>query len=277
MTIAVAVKTESALVFAADSKVTTRGVVGLNPDGTPNWVEQTYDNATKVAHDRNKLLMAMVAGHANVGPLAATDFIRRQSIPLVDSTATQDQQIGELVEKMAKLLEDHWSKSPVPKADWPGPTMMLGLASTVDGSPRLWRVTLDHGQADVNEVFSGKRGIWLEGAYAETYTLLYGYHPTILEALAQSVGTDIATVLQKATKLSVLKPIDQLNSVPGMPIQDAVDLAVFLARVQVEMDRFLPDNPACGGPIDVMILQVAPDPGISFLAGKKLHHPGEAR
>jgi hypothetical protein len=277
MTIAVAVKTESALVFAADSKVTTRGVAGLNPDGTPNWVEQTYDNATKVAHDRNRLLMAMVAGHANVGPSAATDFIQRQAIPLVDSPATQDQQIGELVEKMAKLNEEHWSKTPVPKDQWPGPTILLGLPSTADGAgPRLWRVTLEHAQKTTSEALSGQRGIWLEGAFAEVYTLLYGYHPGILDAVAKTVGIDLTAVAQKTTSLGVLRPIDKLSSVPGMPIQDAVDLAVFLAKVQVEMDRFLPDTPACGGPIDVMILQMAPDPGISFLPGKRLHHPGQA-
>jgi len=198
VTIAVAVKTESALVFAADSKVTTSGVAGMNPDGKPHWVEQTYDNAVKVAHDRNRLLMGMVAGHANLGPLPATDFIRRQSIPLMDSPEGQDQQIGELLTKMATMHERYWAKSPADRKDWPGPTLLLALPAHNDAAPR-------------------QRGIWLEGAYFEVYTLLYGHHPAVLTALAQAVGTDVDTVNQKTAALGVLRPIDKLNSVPGMP------------------------------------------------------------
>jgi len=52
------VKTGSGVVFAADGKTTTQGVVGLEQDGSPTWVEQTYDNATKVVADRTGTMMA---------------------------------------------------------------------------------------------------------------------------------------------------------------------------------------------------------------------------
>jgi hypothetical protein len=75
MTIAIAIKTGSAVVFAADSKVTTSGLAGYKEDGAPNWVIQTYDNAYKIVHDGNGRLLAMVAGHVNVGASPATDLI----------------------------------------------------------------------------------------------------------------------------------------------------------------------------------------------------------
>src|SRR5262252_2772286 len=80
LTIAVAIRTGSAVVFAADSKVTTRGVIGLDGKGVPVWVEQTYDNANKVVHDRTARVMAMVAGAANIGRTSATDFISTLSM-----------------------------------------------------------------------------------------------------------------------------------------------------------------------------------------------------
>ncbi len=58
-----------------------------------------------------------------------------------------------------------------------------------------------------------------------------------------------------------------------MPTQDAMDLAVFLCNVQVQMDRILPGEAACGGPIDLMVLQLAPEPAIVPFYGKVLHHP----
>ncbi len=47
MTIAIAIKTGAAVVFGADSKVTTRGLAGYDDKDEPIWREQTYDNAFK--------------------------------------------------------------------------------------------------------------------------------------------------------------------------------------------------------------------------------------
>ena len=102
MTIAVAIRTGSAVVFAADSKVTTSGVVGINEDGSPRWLEQTYDNATKIVHDLNQHVMAMVVGHANLGSGSATDFILTWSCHGVPPLSP-DQDYSELAVK--KLLQ----------------------------------------------------------------------------------------------------------------------------------------------------------------------------
>jgi hypothetical protein len=83
MTIAIAIRTASAVVFAADSKITTSGIAGYEEDGTPRWVEQTYDNATKVVHDRSRTLMAMAAGYSNIGQVTATDFISTQYLDAI--------------------------------------------------------------------------------------------------------------------------------------------------------------------------------------------------
>lgn len=91
MTIAIALRTESAVIFAADSKVTVPGVVGIDANGQPQWVDQTYDNATKVVHDRSMTLMAMVAGYVTIGQIAATDFISTKSLDFGDSTDEGEQ------------------------------------------------------------------------------------------------------------------------------------------------------------------------------------------
>ena len=74
------------------------------------------------------------------------------------------------------------------------------------------------------------------------------------------------------TNASILKPRDQL-SIAVMPVQDAMDLAVFLASVQIQMERFLPGDSLCGGPIDVMVLKTAPVQEILWFPGKDLKHP----
>ncbi len=94
MTIAIAIRTGSAVVFAADSKITTEGVVGFEEDGRPRWQEQTYDNATKVVRDRSGRMMAMVAGHANIGQMAATDFISTLDLWFGGPAEEQDRHVA---------------------------------------------------------------------------------------------------------------------------------------------------------------------------------------
>ncbi len=102
MTIAVAIKTGSAVVFAADSKVTTQGIAGLGDDGTPNLVTQTYDNAYKIAHDRSRRLMAMVAGAANLGRVPAPDFISAFEWGTAQTIEEQDHQLQSLLTRMSQ-------------------------------------------------------------------------------------------------------------------------------------------------------------------------------
>jgi hypothetical protein len=79
-------------------------------------------------------------------------------------------------------------------------------------------------------------------------------------------------IIDSVNGAKVLRPLDKLN-LWSMPIQDAMDFVVFLAKVQVEMDRFLPGTPVCGGPIDVMVLQMAPIAEIHSFPGKIVHYP----
>ncbi len=78
----------------------------------------------------------------------------------------------------------------------------------------------------------------------------------------------------RALASSGRRPMSKLEKLaPLMPLQDAIDLAAFLAHVQVQMNRFLPEEKPCGGAIDVMVLQAMPTPTVISLPGKTLRHP----
>lgn len=272
MTIAIAMRTGSAVVFAADSKITTRGVVGIEDSGEPRWQEQTYDNATKVVHDRNHALMAMVAGYANLGQVTATDFISTQSFSMGGTNEEQDRWVNELISAMVERKRAYWSTTQVPPENWPGPTLLLATPGTWGkNNPRVWRTELEGEGSKVSEILQ-EPGIKLEGSYDEVFCLLYGIHFEVLKGVCAELGIAEEDMWKAMRGLKVLRPYDKLN-LWAMPVQDAIDMAVFLAMVQVEMDRFLPGIPACGEPIDVMVLQMAPQPGIVSYPGKTVHHP----
>ncbi len=185
---------------------------------------------------------------------------------------TQDQAIVELVNEMVAEKRRYWSQYRVPEDRWLGPTLLLASPGPGGTVPRVWWVSLDGPASRIEEIMTGG-GVRLEGAYREAFSLLYGYHPEVLSRVAEQLKWDPGQVGHAASNpQGWLRPLEKMNF-DTMPIQDAVDFAVFLATVQIEMDRFLPGPPACGGPVDVMVMHTSPDPGIRFFPGKELHHP----
>jgi hypothetical protein len=274
MTIAISIKTGSAVVFAADSKVTTRGIVGLEEDGTARWQNQTYDHAFKIVHDSSERLMAVVTGDANLGQIPAADFISTRYFQTDGDDSSQDKSVAELAGQMFSEIEAYWSTTKTPSQEWPGPTILLAAPSPDGKRPRVWRVGLYGGKIETLEILKIP-GIRMEGSYNEIFPLLYGYENSVLTGISKDLGIELDKVGKSLESLKVLRPIDKLNCWT-MPIQDAIDFAVFLAKAQVEMERFLPGTPVCGGPIDVMVLQMAPEAGIRSYPGKSIHHPHAA-
>jgi len=274
MTIAVAVRTMSSVIFATDSKLTAKGMSGIRADGTPNWVEQTYDNATKVVHDRSKGLMALAAGTVNIGQMSALDFIAAQWIMLGDNRNDEDAAIAGLLDAMADEKRNFYTQTTGASKpeDWPGPSLLLAIPSHEPAfTPRIWTVDMSGERYQHTEILN-QPGVWLDGSFDEVFSLLYGFHPAVSTELGASLNLDATAFRKQLAGLRVLRPIEQLN-LWTMPLQDAIDFAVFLASVQIEMDRFLPGSPACGGPIDVMVLRMVPSPEILTYPGKALHHP----
>lgn len=275
MTIAIAIQTGTAAVFAADSKLTTRGLVGLNENGEPQFVNQTYDNATKIVQDANGAAMALVAGTATLGPISVMDYVASSAVPRDANPDQQENAILEFASGMAKLRAAYWHERKIAPELWPVTAVMLALAPLNSTRPLVWRLVFTAGDPEITKITNS---VYLEGSYDSAYALLYGYRGDVMDALTQELKVGgqsvdeevIYKTLTESTK--ILRPIDKLSAAV-MPIQDAVDLAVFLATTQVQMERFLPGEPVCGGPIDVMVLKTSPKHEILWLPGKSLRHP----
>jgi hypothetical protein len=274
MTIAVAIRTLSAIVFAADSKLTTYGRVGYDKDGEAIVVPQTYDNATKIVADGNGTGMAAVIGSATLGKISFMDYIASRGLPAL-ADADQEVALRTFVQGMATLRTEYWGD--VAEEKWPDTVLLLATSLAGSHSPALWRVEYSGKKDPILERLTHR--VYFEGSYRQVFSLLYGYDPHVVLAAASEVKvgeqvldpTLMAEALGKGLK--VLKPIEQINP-HVMPIQDAMDLAFFLAAAQVQMERFLPGEAVCGGPIDVMVLKTAPVQEILWHPGKQLHHPG---
>ena len=275
MTIAITIRTSSAVVFAADSKLSTAGLGGYKEDGTPIWLDQSYDNAYKVTHDKNRVLMAMVVGHANAGRVLATDFISSSAFRETASLEDQNKEIEVLGEVIANEISSYWETTKIEPSGWRTPTLILATASEDKRSARLWKGAFKPPKYEFTE-FMESPGVDTDGTYNEVDSLLFGINWDFWADIRKQWNISNEQGHETIKNSKVLMPIHKLNFY-AMPTQDAIDLAVFLAQVQVQMDRFLPGTAVCGGPIDVMVLQITPVPSIIEYFGKTVHHPGSRK
>ena len=256
MTIAVTIRTGIAAVFAADSKLTTRGLIGFDEGGEPQFVNQTYDNATKIVADTSGFAMALVAGSASLGRISVMDYIASSAVPEAPDDATQEAAVRDFAAGMAKLRTAYWQEAKVSPDKWPITSVMLAIAPSYANEPLTWHLLFGGDEPDVTLI---QTRVFLDGSYDGAFSLLYGHRSDVIDDLAkalrigdQPVGQEAIYQALQSTK--VIRPIDKL-ALRAMPIQDAIDLAVFLATTQVQIERFLPGEPYCGGPIDVMVLK----------------------
>lgn len=156
-----------------------------------------------------------------------------------------------------------------------GATTVLLAAPPVGGvAPRFWQIAL--GSEPVVTEGLQHPGPWFEGSAGMTFALFTGIEFQRAIALREHLKTDPVAFEQALQSTAHLAAKNRINFWT-MPVQDAIDFAVFAAQVQVEMDRFLPGFGSCGGPIDVMTLEMSPKPKIRELLGKSLRHPHSAR
>jgi hypothetical protein len=277
MTIAITIRTATAAVFVADSKLTTAVYVGRDAEDKPQFLPQTYDNAVKIIQDHSGSAIASVAGEANLGSITLMDYIRSSSIPLTPVAEEQSTAMGEFASGIAALRAAQFKNFGMPEAEWPASTVVIAVAHPRSSEPLVWQMLF---KGETPEVAPIKNRLWFSGTYRYAFSVMYGYNPAIADALAQNIEIDGKPIgdglMEKLNKLPTLRPLDML-SLDVIPIQDAVELGYFLATVEIEMERFLPGNKYCGGAIDVAVLRTAPTREILWGAGKTLRHPTAGR
>jgi hypothetical protein len=217
----------------------------------------------------------MVADHTNVGTVPAADFIAASDFPQISDSEGQEAALRKLLSRMEEESRSYWTAAKLPEDQWPGPTLILATAAPDGRSARIWSASIKGGKVEISAILP-EPGIYLAGSYAEVFALLYGINFLKGTDVARRVGVEEEKFIEAWRESKVLSPIDKLNLL-AMPSQDAMELAEFLATSQVQMDRFLPGDAACGGPIDLMLLQLFPAPTIVEFYGKTLHHPRTSR
>jgi len=249
MTICASVKVRDGLVLATDSMsqifakdVTTQQI----------GVVKTYSNARKLFQAAGLPMGIMSYGIGNIGRRSVQGLLRE----FVPSSNT----VKDVADALFTFI-----KSPYDSEFGTGQKPGLGffVAGYSEGKPfaEEWEFLLPRDNATklvrAEDTFGASwRGIDLP------FTRLYkGFDPRIGSKL-KSAGLDDKQIKEVFHGLELPVVFD------GMPVQDAIDFAVFICKTTIGMSTFEAGPPGCGGPLQVAT--ILPDSGFEWISKPSL-------
>jgi len=250
MTICIAVKVNDCLVFVTDSASSI-----LNTDGNGNKaIMRVYDNGHKLFNlIRGKPVAAMTCGLGNFGSRSISTIAKEIRHELesgsagIDPNAYTMEEIANFCFDHFKNLYQHLDQTLAAEASF---SFFLGGISSGQSGSELWKCGFDGGAEIAPICISGEDdcGIAWDGQPEACVRLVTGISSqtrSILEGagVAPEDAAGVTHMLAQASEVMLLEP--------SMPIQDAIDLAKFLAETTVSFVRFLPGANTVGGDLDI--------------------------
>lgn len=254
MTIAISLKVNDGIVLAADSAATLASGEG---------VVNVYNNANKICNLVKGLPIGMVTwGLGNIGPASMSTLMKDLRRRLSGEHPQHpdwglnraNYQLAEVAARVKEFFHDEKfiaAFAEVPAKPGLG-FIVAGYSSDsemadeyriqiMDGSGTCMGPDLQRGNEETGVSWSGQ---------PEAITrLVLGYATELPQILMENFGVEQKDIRQ------VMEVIKSRTAIPlvqaAMPIQDAIDLAEFLAYAAVSFSRFMPGAPVVGGPIEV--------------------------
>lgn len=258
MTIAICLKINDGLVLASDSATT---ILGQVPNGQLMALN-VYNNANKVFNLRKGFPVGAIAwGAGSIGHSSISTLLKDLRVRL--SGTDPERKDWELkggsytVEEAATRLKQFIFEELYEKEFRDFPHQKPSLGFIVAGYSAKAQMA-DEFQIDIqNGRCTGPRrlrnredvGLTWAGEPEALNRLIMGYSPALLGLLQAQLGVPAAQVSEVMARI---QPQIQFPLVlPAMPLQDAIELARFMAELTVEFSRFKPGAPTVGGPIEV--------------------------
>jgi hypothetical protein len=265
MSLGIAFKGAEGVVLAADSRVTLATVAqgNLGVPGLPQQllVTATFDNATKLLETKSQRYVGAVTYGAGVigqrAPRTANSFVpefeRELERELKKDVNGQPERLP--VEKFAKRFADfflkQWKTSGMPDELPPGQDMIF-LVGGYDPDAAYGRIF---------EIFIPNRPVPNE-LIPDQFGAAWGGQREITDRIIQGFDAQLPGLVQDLLNIPVqqrdpaleakLKSKLQL-SIPWqfLPLQDCVDLAIFIVKSTVNLQKWLVGLRGVGGVVDV--------------------------
>lgn len=245
MTICVSVKTRDGIVLGTDSMST----VMLPDAGGQTVVAKTYNNARKLVQIGDLPVGVFTYGLGNLGPRTVYSHILEYGRAIPGYRSGEDWN----VERIATGLSLHIGKeySAIYDESEIRPDLGLHVAgfATASALSEEWAIEFPDPGAPALCMGSGDVGTNWEGIELPFARLFYAYDARLLQAL-QAAGMSPA-VIQGVLEETSLAPQVLFEA---MPLQDAINFAVYVLQTTIGFTLFESGPSLCGGQFQIAVI-----------------------
>lgn len=243
MTIAISVRVGEGLVYAADSTSS----LFTNINGT-SVLSQSFHHAQKLVQVREFPVGVLTYGLGLVGARNIESLVAEFDSEVLETDFDCDVKI--IAERLRAFLSARYDEAlPPPSEGEPDERARLGVVvggySRHKFFPEEYALQLPGGSIVENQIDAGLT--WW-GQTDGIQRLLMGFDPGVGDWLTEK-GVDPQNVPGLVNELR--ERLSWKIHFHAMPLQDAIDFAVFLTNLAIGQSRFVTGPPVCGGHVDV--------------------------
>lgn len=249
MSLGVVFKGPEGIVLAADSRVTLN--VEMAQDADKVFIPSTYDNATKLLQFQNhKYVGAVTYGIGAIGqkePRTAHSFLPEFENEL-QKEGNKRFTVEEFARKLSQFFIKQWESS-MPKGAKTGNLIFLVGGYDQDAPyGRVFQIVIP-GNPDPIEQNKDQFGITWGGQLEYTTRLIKGMDPQ-LPLLVQKF-LDLTDEKKNLLESHLEQNLSIKIPYQFLPLQDCVNLSIFLIRTSIEIQTWTVGIRGVGGAIDV--------------------------
>lgn len=261
MSLAVVVKGPEGLVLAADTRVT----VTAQQPGTPSPIILNYDNTTKVLSFSapHAWVGAVTYGEALIGTRTAHSFVPELELKLCGQRHT----VFDYAQLLSNFYRSRWEDAGLPSGT-PNGGMSFIVGGYDENSPYGTVFLFNIPNAPEPEPRNNPDfGMTWGGQLEITSRIIHGYDPLLFPLIRERLNMPDEAIrsLEDAIKprFEYTIPYDVL------PLQDCVDLAIFLIRTTITAQNIAIGMRGVGGAIEVAT--VTRTGGLKWIQRKDIH------
>lgn len=259
MSLGIAFKGAEGIVLAADSRVTLNNVVDI-PGASPTapqkaMIPATFDNATKLINVKcQSHVGAVTYGAASIGqtaPRTVASFLPEFEDEL-SKLGKKRLTVEEFAQKLGEFFLAQWNDAKMPNPAPAGGEMVFLVGGYDPDAPygRVFTLSIPNAAKPV-EFSAGVFGAAWGGQTQFTERLLKGFDPGIAQHVYATLN--VPPSQQNAVKLT--QELSRRLAIPipwqFLPLQDCIDLCIFLIRTTAQLQTWLVTLRGVGGAIDV--------------------------
>lgn len=257
MSLGIIFKGPEGVVLAADSRVTLT-IEQKQSEQQKLLIPATFDNATKLLKiDRQNFVGVVTYGLGAIGmkePRTAHSYMPEFDVWLAKNISKR-LTVKEFSKELSNFFMEQWNNSDMPKQLPPGNDIVFLIGGYDQRATygKIFEVIIPS-KPEPKEFYEnkGEFGIVYGGQKNFISRLLHGYDNAIIADILKYLK--LSGDKQKEFMENLKKT--QIKQIPYafLPLQDCIDVSIFLIRTTMLMQKWLVDIRGVGGAIDVAVI-----------------------